>query len=182
MSHGKKDLDVTTQSSTCPEATTMVRTNRLSVVGRAVFAVSLSIALFFLTIGVTFGSVGTFIRYSRGETLVVDELDKSFGDVTVGENSTISFKLTNIGWSPIKILGCSIGCACTVPETLPMVVSPGETRPFRYTLRTRETSRPESIFLKSVLYTNIPRQREIHVTLSAVLKARDSSPTGGLGH
>ena len=173
------DTNVSNQIDHAPPLTTILKFTKASWIARVILACSFAIALSLPLIVVVFGSVGSFIRYTRGETLGFDELDKSFGDVTVGGNRTISFTLTNNSWSPIKILGCSVGCACTIPETLPMTVGPRETRPFRYTMRTSKTSKPEPLVLESILYTNNPRQREIHLTLSAILKARVPFPVGG---
>ena len=79
----------------------------------------------------TFGSIRLALGYYfRGERLLVDSAQKSFGSAAPGEAVRVSFNLTNLNDEKVRILGCRAGCGCTVPCELPLALAPGESKDF----------------------------------------------------
>jgi len=97
-------------------------------------AALLGMALFVL---VSCGSVDKAIGYYlRGETLLLDATEKSFGVAAPSGDVGVSFRFTNWGDEPIRILGCKTVCNCTIPRDLPYTMAPGESRDLNLTVMT----------------------------------------------
>lgn len=76
----------------------------------------------------TFGSRRLAVGYLVGRQLVLEPDSIELGTVSVGEDRRASFRVTNVGRSPVTIVGGTTSCACTTVERLPMTVAPGQTR------------------------------------------------------
>ena len=78
----------------------------------------------------------------------------------------LSFRLTNSGHTPVRVVGMRFGCAANLPaEDLPCRIEPGQTKRFALTLRA--FSEPETGEAESplYLYTTAPGQAEVELTL-----------------
>jgi hypothetical protein len=71
-----------------------------------------------------FGSQAAAVGYLRGEIIHADARIKSFGDQPIDTKTEVSFVLTNLTSRPIKIVGSSTTCSCTIAENLPMTIVP----------------------------------------------------------
>jgi len=126
----------------------------------------------------SFGSIGGAISYYlKGETLFLDSTEKSLGIVSPGDQVGVTFKLTNRGRKQIRILGCQASCSCMIPDDLPFVLSPDESRDFTLSIRTpkpRGASDKKSIGmnLELTLFSNNPMQSRITLTIKGEIRDR----------
>ena len=134
-----------------PAAAAFVSANA-ALLAMAVFAIA------------SFGSLGLAIGYYlRGEKLLVDAPQKSFGAAAPGETVRVSFKLANKNDVAIRILGCKAACNCTVPCELPLALAPGESKDFTLTIQMpsqrgrggRRLDVPFTLFTSSVVQPRI---------------------------
>jgi hypothetical protein len=125
-----------------------------------------------------FGSIREAASYYlRGETLFVDSTTKSLGAAAPSEELPVSFRLTNRGKQPIRIVGCKTSCNCMLPRDLPFALAPHEVREFTLSIRMPSPANFRSqagrLELQLILFTNNPQQPRI--PLSIIGKARGGS-------
>ena len=123
------------------------------------------------------------IRSMRGQTISVDSDVRSFGVVSRGDPIAVSFRLTNHGRSPVRIVGCRAGCSCVLPEDLPFVIRPDASRDFRVSFNFPPIpgggSAVETRTLRLTLFTSDPDQFEIPLTVSGELHGKPDSSNSG---
>ena len=78
----------------------------------------------------------------------------------------LSFRLTNSGHTPVRVVGMRFGCAANLPaEDLPCRIEPGQTKALTLKLLpSSETGSGETRF-PLYLYTTAPGQAEVELTL-----------------
>lgn len=67
--------------------------------------------------------------YNADEKMPVIKFEKQlhdFGNLTMGENISYSFKFTNVGNADLVINNCEATCGCTVPDFPKDVIAPGQ--------------------------------------------------------
>jgi len=76
----------------------------------------------------------------------------------------LSFRLTNSGPKPVRVVGMRFGCAAILPaEDLPCRIEPGQTK--RLTLKLLASSETGDTKSPLYLYTTAPGQAEVELTL-----------------
>jgi len=139
-------------------------------------------ALFVLLLALVFaryGSISTAIQVLQGQALTVDKVTKSFGVVAPGEQADVSFLLTNHNRVPVRIVGSRTVCDCIARDDRPFVLEPGESRPYDITIDL--PSHPQLVHRSLTLYTNIPGQTEVDLSIIGEV-AESSNTTGGSHH
>jgi len=121
-----------------------------------------------------FGSLAAALSATQGDSLLVDQRLKSVDGIRPGSRVALRYALTNASGRPIKLIGMSSTCSCTVMEDLPMTLAVSETRSVTAMIRTREG---ESVLDGSIrLYTDDPRSAEIVLGYSLRLTPRSHHP------
>lgn len=67
--------------------------------------------------------------YNADEKMPIIKFEKQlhdFGNLTMGENISYSFKFTNVGNADLVINNCEATCGCTVPDFPKDVIAPGQ--------------------------------------------------------
>jgi hypothetical protein len=77
---------------------------------------------------VWYGSPTAALAQLRGERLSVSPGVVNFGDATGGETREAEIELTNRTEQPLRVVGGTYDCSCTVLHDLPLTMAPGETR------------------------------------------------------
>jgi hypothetical protein len=83
-----------------------------------------------------------------------------------GASVALSFRLTNAGLEPVRVVGMRVGCAGIPPDKdLPCLIEPGQTRTL--SLKLQAFSEPEEgeTQFPLYLYTTAPGQAEVELTL-----------------
>ena len=147
----------------------------------AMTLISANLVIFIMAIWALagFGSIrGAIEYYLRGETLFVDSTRKSFGIVSPGDHVDLTFKLTNRGREPLRVLGCSAICGCMTPRDLPFVLRPSAGRDFKVSIDIPELERVQSRFLdlELVLYTDLDTQSRIPLHIKGEIRG-ESDPS-----
>ncbi|MGO9466796.1 MAG: DUF1573 domain-containing protein [Isosphaeraceae bacterium] len=131
-------------------------------------------------------AVGGFsaIRSIGRETISVDSRARSFGVVARGDRIAVSFKLTNHGRDPVRIVGCRAGCGCMLPEDLPFSIRPNGSRDFRVSIKfpPAPAGGPvvETRTYPLTLFTSNPDQFEIPLTVSGEVRGVPGASNAGL--
>ena len=121
-----------------------------------------------------FGSMSAALAYLRGERLLVDESSKTIDDVRSGSEIVVRYGFTNWAAHPVKLLGMSSSCSCTVVEDLPMTLAASETKAVSVKIKVDE-GRPD--FTGSIrVFTDDPRSPEIILSYSL----RITPPSAGV--
>ena len=81
------------------------------------------------------GSVAAALASFRGERLTVNPAMIDMGEGTPGETREASVELTNRADQPIRLIGGTSDCSCTVLGDLPVTIPPGEARSITITMR-----------------------------------------------
>jgi Protein of unknown function (DUF1573) len=104
-----------------------------------------------------------FPNYSK-YPLTVDSPHKSFGAARAGDRVQVSFNLTNLGTTAIRVLGSEVDCTCMIVDDRSFTIAPGVSVPFRlrYELLNNETD----VKRKIRVFTNIATQPEVELTIS----------------
>jgi len=113
--------------------------------------------------------------YMRGETLLVDATEKSFGVAASGRTFDVSFRLTNRGDKPIRILGCKTICTCTVPHDLPYTLDPKESRDLNITVNTFGQVRdgqPTDLYLPLTVFTSNRAQSRVGLAIRGEVREK----------
>ena len=95
------------------------------------FALAGGAAFFGLFIGLayfTFGSVRGAVAYFRGERVSVLPRLVEAGDGLSGERRKVKIELGNWTDKPIRLIGGTADCSCTVLNDLPLTIPPKEVR------------------------------------------------------
>lgn len=124
-----------------------------------------------------FGSIHNAIRFAVGERITVDAASKSFGTAEPGQRLAITFLLANHGASPIRVLGSTSDCSCTVPGDMPFVVNPGQSRPFHVALQMPQE--PQGFSSKITLYTSSPDQLELDLVITGEVVSKSGPKETG---
>ncbi len=94
-----------------------------------------------------------------------DKLRHDFGEVKSGELLKTTFKITNEGKQPLRILKTKTSCGCTVSKPAKEVLKPGETTSIEVTFNTQGRS---GLQRKTItVITNDPRQPRVLLQISA---------------
>ena len=102
-------------------------------------------------------------RDEAARQLTVDEPNPSLGVVDPKKTYFVTFKLTNRGKEPMRILGAAPMCTCTVPSGLPMTIPAGETRSLK--VKYYPPSRLETVEIPLLLHTNLAAQRSVRLSI-----------------
>ncbi len=86
-----------------------------------------------------FGSVSAALASLRGERLSVSPGLIDMGEGAPAETRAASVELTNRTEQPIRLIGGSADCSCTVLGDLPVTVPPGESRSITITMNLPKT-------------------------------------------
>lgn len=139
---------------------------RLKVAGRhfwpPVIAFSTTLVVFGLgaRYGVSrHGSLTSALTHGRGNPLVVDQAMKTMVDVRPGAVVVVNYLLTNTSSRPIRVVGVSPSCTCTVVGDLPMTFAAFETRAITANIHTSEGNPPLDGSI--TLFTDQPSASEI---------------------
>jgi hypothetical protein len=84
---------------------------------------------------VHFGSMDAAIAALRGERLSLDPAMVDMGQGVPGEERDASVELTNRTDKPIRLIGGTADCSCTVLGDLPVTIPSGESRSITVTMR-----------------------------------------------
>jgi len=124
----------------------------------------------------SFGSIRSAVGFfMRGETLLVDANEKSFGVAAPGRTLDVQFRLTNRGDDPIRILGCKTLCTCTVPRDLPYTLGPKESRDLNITVNTFGLVRngePTDLYLPLTLFTTNRAQSRVGLAIRGEVREK----------
>ena len=147
-------------------------------------AVILSLTLALLAAGtgygrLRFGSVSATVDSLRGQLVLVDEHAKSISGVQAGSQVVVSYALTNISDRPVRLIGASPSCSCTVIQDLPMTLAASETRTVSARITTSEDNPNSSGTIR--LFTDEPRSPEIALNYT-VRAAHSLAAVGRPGH
>jgi len=177
-------LSMTTMSSASPATvdepvpTTVAEAaspkDRSSLSWFAALLISVNLLLAIAVVGALlwFGSLATAVQVLGGRPLVVDATTKSFGVAEPGQTVEVTFNLVNYGSQPCRVVGAWAGCACTVPQDVPFSIAPGETGEFRVVIHLPDEE-VEGDSYPITVYTNIPSQVELSLTVTGEVRARD---------
>ena len=125
-----------------------------------------------------FGSIRAVVGYYfRSETLIVDATEKSFGVTFPLEKAGVSFKFTNRGEEPIRILGCKTRCACTVARDLPFTLKPNESKQLNLTVQPPPfeqgaVAQIDYLELPITVFTSSRTQSRINVIIRGEVRVR----------
>jgi hypothetical protein len=90
---------------------------------------------------IRYGSLTIAIQRLKGEILVVDRPVVAMSGVRPGSRVDLRYSITNVADHPVRLLGASTSCSCTMVENLPIVLAPSETRTLSATVSTSEDDR-----------------------------------------
>jgi Protein of unknown function (DUF1573) len=149
--------------------------SRFATTSRSFFVRTLSLTLIILGIIAAFGysrfgSLKGAVAALGGDPLVVDDPVKSMSGIRPGDRVTLRYALTNLSRHPIRLLGVSTSCSCTVVNDIPMVLAASETRSVTAAITTSE--RQSAVNGSIRLYTDDLRCAEIVVRYTLHFAAR----------
>jgi len=101
------------------------------------------LALVVLLVGVAYlryGSASNAIAYLNGEYIVADRRIENLGLVEPDKEFPVTFNLTNVHSSPIKLVGANCSCSCILPPSMPMELAGGETTPVTFNYHSPDTA------------------------------------------
>jgi len=115
-----------------------------------------------------FGSIRGAISYANGRCLSVEEESKSFGTLEPGQEAVVTYHIVNHGRSPVRIIGCRIGCIGRPADALPFTIEPRGSAPLRLLIRAPSARSPTTFPV--LLYTNDTSQPQLRLTLTGVVE------------
>jgi hypothetical protein len=71
-----------------------------------------------------FDSMRNAVRYLQGYNYVVSPIAADVGEGFRGEKRTVSIRIRNLSFSPIRVIGAITTCNCVQPEGLPLTILP----------------------------------------------------------
>lgn len=156
-------------------------TGRLGGVGSFSMGIAAVLGSMFLMAAIwASGGIGVMksaYAHMAGRTIFVDSYSKSFGDVQVGDPVSVSFRLTNGGDKPVRVVGYRAFCNCVVPDDLPFTINPNEHRDFVISVHNSERVNSTGSFTQSVIiYTTGATQPEIALTVKGEIHAVSAAP------
>lgn len=69
---------------------------------------------------------GEAVPADRAAVMSFENENYNFGKISQGEKISYSYKVKNVGKSPLIIINATATCGCTVPEIPPTPIKPGE--------------------------------------------------------
>ena len=72
-----------------------------------------------------FGSMRNVMAYLNGHSVVVEATTVSAGSVPPGGHATAQYRLRNLTFAPVTVVGATRSCACMVVDELPLTIRPG---------------------------------------------------------
>ncbi|MBI2807076.1 MAG: DUF1573 domain-containing protein [Planctomycetes bacterium] len=88
---------------------------------------------------VRYGSIDAALASLRNERLSLQPALVDMGEGIAGEERDASVELTNWTEHPIRLIGGTADCSCTVLGDLPITIPPGESRSITVTMRLPKT-------------------------------------------
>jgi hypothetical protein len=109
-------------------------------------------------------AVKGLVARAKGQGLIVDAADKSFGDVAPGETRDVHFTLTNVTNKAVRIVGVSTSCTCTaIVQDVPLTIDAGMTQDIVFKVNYGKAGiASEMIYL----YTDFTSQQLVRLKLS----------------
>jgi len=164
--------------TTVAEAASPKDRSSLSWFAALLISVNLLLAIAVVAALLWFGSLATAVQVLGGRPLVVDATTKSFGVAEPGQTVEVTFNLVNYGSQPCRVVGTRLTCGCTVPQEIPFSIGPGETGKFRVVIRL-----PDEMVERDTnsvrVYTNIPSQVELRLTITGQVRTGDGQQVKG---
>ncbi len=124
-----------------------------------------------------FGSFAHAKAYLRGERLLIDDRDRSFGDLPAGSTLTLHYAVTNLTGRPVRLLGAQPSCTCTVVDVMPMTLAASETRSIPVTIDTSEGGK-ETLAGTVDVFTDDPQFRTFRLAFAGRIVAARAPGTG----
>ncbi len=121
----------------------------------------------------SFGSIAASLAYARGDRLIVDATNKSFGTLRSNSDGTLVFQIRNLASRPITVLGARSSCTCTAVENLPLTIQPRETHPLK--IRIRPGKKTGDIDEKVSLFSDFSIQTELILKVVGKIVKDDGS-------
>jgi hypothetical protein len=90
--------------------------------------IALLSGLLFILAYLGFGSVPAAIAHFRGERVTVRPRLVDVGAGVSGQQRTVTVEVTNWTAKPVRLIGGTSDCSCTVLDDLPVAIPPQETR------------------------------------------------------
>jgi hypothetical protein len=141
---------------------TLIETARPAVHG---FALAAPILLLFLGIGrIGFGSHAAAIAFLRGERMSVGPRLADLGEAAPGDSRDATVVLWNWTDSPVRLIGGTADCSCTVLNDLPVTIPARESRPV--TVRVRMSATVGVYTRKAVFLVDDDGMREVEFSLT----------------
>jgi len=119
---------------------------------RLVLGIVTGLALLVGLIGLSvrqFGSVRNMLAFLNGINFAVQPALVDAGKGREGEERKVSANVSNLGFKPLRVVGLRTSCRCISTESPPMMIAPGTTRRFVFTVR---LSRSNGRFEQKVLF------------------------------
>ncbi len=83
----------------------------------------------------SFGSVPAAIAYLRGERISISPRLADLGAAPAGGMREVTVHISNWADVPVRLIGGTADCSCTVLHDLPLEIGPGEARPVTVSVR-----------------------------------------------
>lgn len=142
-----------------------------------------------ISVLLAFGVFGGFRAVARGcalmmgETLVVDSATKSFGVVAPGDPITVAYRLTNRGEQEVRVVGLRAACRCVVPDDLPFVLRPKESRDLPISIRNlkkEDVPHSQTLDWAITVFTTNPAQVQIALRIKGEIRPNAVPSRSGL--
>lgn len=128
------------------------------------------LALVVLLVGVAYlryGSASNAIAYLNGEYIVADRRIENLGLVEPDKEFPVTFNLTNVHSSPIKLVGANCSCSCILPPAMPMDLAGGETTPVTFNFHSPETAQDFEQLIELYFDGSMP---SVHLKITGATK------------
>jgi hypothetical protein len=107
--------------------------------------------------------VSNGLAYLAGERVVAVPLYRDIGlSGDDGKFVELPIQITNLGPTPIEILGLKVECQCTVADALPLSVLPRQGA----TIMVKSSNRTVGVGSRIVFYTNSPAHPQLVLPIS----------------
>ncbi len=116
---------------------------------------------------ILYGSPAGALAQLRGDALSVDRTHVDFGQGKPGDILTQHVTITNWTEGPLRIIGGTSDCSCVTTVDLPLTFSSRESKKVTISYRVPRTDQPGIISRTAILLTDVPKQPELVLTLSA---------------
>jgi hypothetical protein len=130
------------------------------------FMTALSLATVLSTATIMHGSLSAGIAALRGNPIqVIGKDTKNLGSIAAGQSIAVRFVLRNLTRHPVKIVGSTTSCSCTVVDDLPTELKPSETRTLTMTVHFADEERGN---FKQDVQLHTDSRIQPHISLSIV--------------